>query len=93
MKFSDNAMSAILLCSYLEISGDDTLRPLSQKEWNEFLDKAVQCGQQPGVVMDQNFLKETGYSQEQIERMKRLMSRGVPLLLPWKGWRKKGLML
>lgn len=78
MKYSDNAMSAILLCSYIGIDRDDSLKPLTLKEWNELKDRAEQQGQQPSVVMDQNqsFLRENGYSQEYVERIKRLLSRG-----------------
>ena len=78
MKFSDNAMSAILLCSYIGINNNDVYKPLTLKEWNELLDRVVQYGQQPSVVMEQNqsFLKETGCSQEYIERIKYLMFRG-----------------
>ena len=78
MKFSDNAMSAILLCSYIWVSSDDAFKPLTLKEWNELLDRVIQYGQQPSVVMeqDQNFLKETGCSEEYIERIKWLMFRG-----------------
>lgn len=78
MRISDNAMSAILLCSYIGINGEDVFKPLTLKEWNELLDRVVQYGQQPSVVMDQNqsFLREIGYSQEYIERIKWLMSRG-----------------
>lgn len=78
MKFSDNAMSAILLCSYIGISNDDSFKPLTLKEWNELLGRVAQYGQQPSVIMeqDQNFLKETGSSREYIERIKGLISRG-----------------
>lgn len=78
MKFSDNAMCAILLCSYIGIENDDILKPLTLKEWNELLDRVAGQGQQPGVVMEQNqgFLRENGYSQEYMERIKRLLSRG-----------------
>lgn len=78
MKFSDNAMSAILLCSYIGINSSDACKPLTMKEWNELLDRVVQYGQQPSVVMGQgqNFLKEAGYSQEYIERIQRLVFRG-----------------
>lgn len=77
MKFSDNSMSAILLCSYLGINNDDAYKPLTLTEWNELLDSVIEHGQQPSVVMDQSqsFLRETGCSQERIERIKRLMSR------------------
>ena len=67
MKFSDNSMSAVLLCSYIGINNDDAYKPLTLKEH----------GQQPSVVMDpsQSFLRETDCSQAYIERIKRLMSR------------------
>ena len=78
MKFSDNAMCAVLLCSYIGIKDTDEMKPLTLKEWNELLEKTTQYGQQPGVVMEQNqnFLIEAGYGQEFVERVKRLLSRG-----------------
>lgn len=77
MKFSDNSMSAVLLCSYIGINNDDAYKPLTLKEWNELLDSVLEHGQQPSVVMDpsQSFLRETDCSQAYIERIKRLMSR------------------
>ena len=77
MKFSDNSMSAVLLCSYMGINNDDAYKPLPLKEWNELLDSVLEHGQQPSVVMDpsQSFLRETDCSQAYIERIKRLMSR------------------
>lgn len=77
MKFSDNSMSAVLLCSYMGINNDDAYKPLTLKEWNELLDSVTEHGQQPSVVMDpsQSFLRETDCSQAYIERIKRLMSR------------------
>ena len=77
MKFSDNSMSAVLLCSYMGINNDDAYKPLTLKEWNELLDSVLEHGQQPSVVMDpsQSFLRETDCSQAYIERIKRLMSR------------------
>ena len=65
MKFSDNSMSAVLLCSYMGINNDDAYKPLTLKEWNELLDSVIEHGQQPSVVMDpsQSFLRETDCSQ------------------------------
>jgi len=91
MKFSENAMSAILLCSYVGINKDDNLKPLTQKEWNEFLDKVIQCGQQPSVIMEPAFLKEMGYSQEYTERIKRLISRGGTVAFALDELEKKGI--
>lgn len=93
MKFSDNAMTAILLCSYLGIGGDDTVKPLSPTEWNEFLDKAAQYGQQPGILTsgDQAFLKEAGYGREYEERIKKLLSRGGAVAFELDDLERKGI--
>ena len=93
MRFSDNGMSAILLCSYIGIRHNDTLKPLSLKEWNEFLDNVTQHGEQPSVVIhsDTNFFKETGYNQEFTERMKKLLSRGGAVAFALDELTKKGI--
>ena len=93
MNFSDNAMTAILLCSYLGISNEETLKPLTMKEWNEFLDNVTQHGEQPSVVIhsDTNFFKETGYNQEFTERMKKLLSRGGAIAFALDELTKKGI--
>lgn len=93
MNFSDNAMTAILLCSYLGISNEETLKPLTMKEWNEFLDNVTQHGEQPSVVIhsDTNFFKETGYNQEFTERMKKLLSRGGAVVFALDELTKKGI--
>ena len=93
MNFSDNATTAILLCSYLGISNEETLKPLTMKEWNEFLDNVTQHGEQPSVVIhsDTNFFKETGYNQEFTERMKKLLSRGGAVAFALDELTKKGI--
>ncbi len=91
MKFSENAMSAILLCSYIGINSGDTFKPLTLKEWNEFLDQMLQCGQQPSAVMDYNFLKEIGYCSNHIERIERLISRGGAVAFALDELEKKGI--
>lgn len=92
MKYSDNAMSAILLCSYLGIGKED-LKPLSLKEWNVFLEKVSHCGQQPGVVLEQSqdFLKEAGYSPEEIVRIKALAFRGVAVAFELDDLERRGI--
>ena len=86
-------MTAILLCSYLGISNEETLKPLTMKEWNEFLDNVTQHGEQPSVVIhsDTNFFKETGYNQEFTERMKKLLSRGGAVAFVLDELTKKGI--
>ena len=93
MNFSDNAMTAILLCSYLGISDEESLKPLTMKEWNEFLDNVAQHGEQPSVVIRSatNFFKEAGYSQEFTERMKKLLFRGGAVAFALDELTKKGI--
>lgn len=78
MRFSDNAMSAILLCSYIGIRKDDALKPFSQGEWSAFLDKIIEKNLKPGVVLNRNpeLLRELNYSSNDIERIHKLVSRG-----------------
>lgn len=78
MNFSDNAMSAILLCSHIGLKDDSGVKPLTLKEWGELLDRVQRYGQQPSVVMEegQHFLKEAGCGQEYVERIKQLVFRG-----------------
>lgn len=78
MKFSDNAMSAILLCSYIGINKDDTTKPLSLGEWNQFLDKVIDMKLDPSVVLsnDMEMLTQLQYSSNEIERIRKLVSRG-----------------
>lgn len=86
-------MTAILLCSYLGISDEESLKPLTMKEWNEFLDNVTQHGEQPSVVIhsDTNFFKETGYNQEFTERMKKLLFRGGAVAFALDELTKKGI--
>lgn len=78
MKFSDNAMSAILLCSYIGINKDDTIKPFSLGEWNRFLDKIIEMKLDPSVVLskDLEILTHLKYNSNEIERIKKLVSRG-----------------
>ncbi len=79
MKFSDNAMSAILLCSYIGIiKKDDSLKPFSLGEWNQFLDKVIEMKLEPSVILsnDLSILNTLKYSSNDIERISNLVSRG-----------------
>lgn len=91
MKISDNAMTAILLCSFIGMNHDGDAKPLTLKEWNELLDRVVQNKQQPSTIMDQNFLKDIGYSPEYIERIKRLIYRGGTVAFALEELEKKGI--
>ncbi|MEG1958138.1 MAG: DNA-processing protein DprA [Lachnospiraceae bacterium] len=78
MKFSDNAMSAILLCSYIGINKDDITKPFSLGEWNRFLDKVIDLKLNPSIVLskDMEVLTQLKYNSNEIERIKKLVSRG-----------------
>ena len=91
MKISDNAMTAILLCSFIGMNHDGDAKPLTLKEWYELLDRVVQNKQQPSTIMDQNFLKDIGYSPEYIERIKRLIYRGGTVAFALEELEKKGI--
>lgn len=47
MGFSENAMCAILLCSYLGMESEDLLKPLSLGEWNTLLEKLSERKRSP----------------------------------------------
>lgn len=78
MQYSDNAMSTILLCSYIGIRKDSLIKPLSLGEWNQLLDNFIEMKCEPGIVLKQdlNILKEMKYSDNYIKRIQELVSRG-----------------
>ena len=93
MKFSDNAMSVILLCSYIGIKKDDLIKPLSLGEWNQFLEKIIEMKMEPNVVLqkDLTLLKSLNYSSEYIERIKKLVSRGGAVAFEIDDLSRKGI--
>lgn len=95
MRFSDNGMSAVLLCSYIGIKQDDGLKPLSPKEWNELLDKAESLGRQPEIVLkqDQEFFREAGYGSEYVERIRKLTARGGNVAFELDNLERKGIQV
>lgn len=78
MKFSDNEMCAILLCSYIGANKDDDIKPFSLGEWNKFLDKIINMKLEPGIILNENkeLMKQFGYAETETERIKKLVSRG-----------------
>ena len=78
MKLSDNAMCAVLLCSYIGLRSDSTIKPLSLGEWNSFLDKVIERGLEPKVIFERE--KDLGtvlsYPEEEVTRIRELSSRG-----------------
>ncbi len=93
MKFSDNAMSAILLCSYIGIKSEDSVKPFSMGEWNAFLEKIATFKYEPSMILKENIevLKEMKYSDEYINRIQKLVSRGGAVAFELDNLAKKGI--
>jgi predicted Rossmann fold nucleotide-binding protein DprA/Smf involved in DNA uptake len=93
MKFTDNAMSAILLCSYIGLKGDDLLKPLSLGEWNQFLDRIIEMKYEPCIVLKQDsmFLENLKYTNDYVERIQKLVSRGGKVAFALDDLSRKGV--
>lgn len=78
MKFSDNAMSAILLCSYVGIEGDEGLKPLSLGEWNSLQEALLQSGKETGALLANllEILQDGGFDEQFTGRIQNLLTRG-----------------
>lgn len=81
MKYTDNDMCAILLCSHLALGEDDYVKPFSLGEWGNFLQKLKVLGLKPDIVFspDDTWLHDMSYSELYRDRIKRLLSRGISL--------------
>jgi len=92
MELSDNAMSAILLTSYIGIQDVDR-KPFSMGEWNLFLEKIREHHQIPALILSQDIdvLKEMGYQNETLERIKTLVQRGGAVAFEMESLEKKGI--
>ena len=93
MKYSDNAMCALLLCSYLGIGKDDALKPLSIGEWASFLDKVIEKNLEPKVVFDREFNwgEALSYSEDQVKRIRDLIDRGASMSFELDDYDRKGI--
>lgn len=94
MKLSDNAMCAILLCSYVGIKSGDEIKPLSLGEWNQFLDKFIEIEKEPSLIMNnENYglLNRIGYNEISIDRIKKLVSRGGAVAFELDDLSRKGI--
>lgn len=93
MKFSDNAMSAIMLCSYIGISKDDKVKPFSLSEWNAFLGRIIQRKLEPSIVLkkDLNILYELNYGTDEVERISQLVTRGGAVAFEMNDLSNKGI--
>ena len=93
MKISDNAMSAILLYSYLGIKKESDVKPFTLTEWEGFLNHIIELGYEPKIIFEEelNKLSEIGYSQETIERIKKLAARGGAVAYEIDDLQRKGI--
>lgn len=93
MKLSDNAMCAVLLCSYIGLRSDSAIKPLSLGEWNSFLDKVIEKGLEPKVIFEKEIdLKEMfSYSDEEERRIKELCARGASMAFELDDLNKMGV--
>lgn len=95
MVYSENAMCAILLCSYLGIKSDDALKPLSLGEWNALLEKLAEVKEKPGVVLQNNnsWVEKLNCPKELIERIKGLITRGGSVAFELDDLERKGIFV
>lgn len=93
MKYTDNEMSVILLCSYIGISKDINVKPLSLGEWNEFFEAILKAKLEPRIVFNSDGLdlKNMGYDKQFIERVNKLVDRGAAVSFELQEYEKKGI--
>ena len=93
MAYSENAMSVILLCSYLGIDKNDPLKPFSIGEWNLFLDDIIKIKEELSIVFsnNSNWKEKLHYSDEQLKRISGLISRGARVAFELDSLEKKGV--
>lgn len=93
MVYSENAMSIILLCSHLGIEKSDSLKPFTLGEWNLLLDDILKLNEEPSIVFsgDSNWKEKLHYSDDQLERISGLISRGARVAFELDSLEKKGI--
>lgn len=93
MQFSNNAMSAILLCSHLGIETKEETKPLSLGEWNTLREKLAGQNLEPGCLLENEMSlpPELQMSAEYTERIQRLLSRGGGVALTLNELSGKGI--
>lgn len=93
MDYSEKAMGAILLCSYLGLEEKDSLKPFSLGEWNAFLDDLMGIEEEISILFsnDQSWKDKLHYSDEQLERISGLLARGVKVAFELDSLEKKGI--
>ena len=95
MIFSENAMCAILLCSYLGIKSEDSIKPLSLGEWNDLLEKLVEVKEEPGILLQSGgvWAEKVKYPITITERINALLARGASVALELDHLAQKGIQV
>jgi len=93
MKYTDNEMSIILLCSYIGVGPDFDAKPLSLGEWNKFYDALVEAKMEPKIIYEDSNenIKKLGYDDEFATRIKKLADRGAAVGFELQDYEKKGI--
>lgn len=93
MKYTDNEMCTILLSSYIGLSETSEVKPLSLGEWNKFVDVLVENKLEPSIAYKDEVinLKNVGYDDDFIERIKSLTGRGAKVAFELEEYEKKGI--
>lgn len=93
MKYTDNEMCTILLSSYIGIKEDSDMKPLTLGEWHKFIDVLVANKLEPRIVFSDEMviLKNFGYDDAFIERVKALVNRGASVAFELDEYAKRGI--
>lgn len=93
MKYTDNEMCTILLSSYIGIKEDSDIKPLTLGEWHKFVDVLVANKLEPSIAFsdDIEILKNLGYDNAFIERVKALVGRGASVAFELDEYAKRGI--
>lgn len=93
MNYTDNEMCTILLSSYIGIGDNTEVKPLSLGEWHKFVDILIENKLEPSIAYSQEVatLKEFGYDDLFIERIKKLVERGASVAFELEEYEKKGI--
>ncbi len=93
MKYSDNAMSAILLTSHISLGDESGLKPFTMKEWNHFLELVQAARVEPGAALSNDFEGDKLFASSagMWERIRGLLTRGGSVALELEELEKKGI--
>lgn len=93
MNYTDNEMCTILLSSYIGIEDNTEIKPLSLGEWNRFVDILIKNKLEPSIAYSHEIstLKEFGYDELFIERIKKLVGRGASVAFELEEYENRGI--